>query len=93
MTANFSYPLAKQGAKPFTQSNEGVVQKKQIRKQFFFELDSMMIENSEGILEFINKLKEEFDKKPAVTINKFLSGIPDERDRISTRNRIYSSKY
>lgn len=61
-----------------------------IKKRFFYELDSLVLVWSEGIVSMVIELKELYTKHPVLAINKFLSSIQDDTARKHIRNNIYN---
>ncbi len=77
---------------------EALNNKKEVKKRFFFELDSIDIwgitnpEFDWNPTMSTDALRKEYERSPVVAINKFLSCITDPEKRTLKRNYIYKIK-
>lgn len=77
---------------------EAIRNKKEIKKRFFFELDSIDIggitnpEFDWNSTMTTEALRKEYKRSPVVAIDKFLSCITDPEKRAKKRNYIYKIK-
>ncbi len=77
---------------------EALRNKKEIKKRFFFELDSIDIggitnpEFDWNSTMTTEALRKEYERSPVVAIDKFLSCITDPEKRAKKRNYIYKIK-
>lgn len=77
---------------------EALRNKKEIKKRFFYELESIDIggitnpEFDWNSTMSTDALRKEYGRSPVVAINKFLSCITDPEKRMKKRNYIYKIK-